>query len=89
VVLLRAMARIRVQELAESNLCQPGVEMLKKSKKKKRVRAAKPLAVFAGLACMSPSKKCDKQLTHIVRVRHSIVLFFISLLDILLKNLIF
>jgi hypothetical protein len=62
------MARIRVQQLAESNLCQPDVEMLKMSKKKKRVRGAKPLAVFAGLACTSPSKKCDKQLTHIVRV---------------------
>jgi hypothetical protein len=51
------MAGIRVQQLAESNLCQPGVEMLKKSRKEKRVWAAKSLAVFVGLACTGPKQK--------------------------------
>jgi hypothetical protein len=51
------MARIRVQQLAGCNLSQPDVEMLIKSKKKKRVRAAKSLAVFAGLACTEPKQK--------------------------------
>jgi hypothetical protein len=57
VVLLRAIARIRVQQLAGCNLCQPEKEMLKKSKKKKRVRAAKSLAVFTGLAYTGPKQK--------------------------------
>jgi hypothetical protein len=44
------------------------VEMMIKIKRKKKVRAHKLLAVFARLAYTSPGKKCDKQLTHIVRV---------------------
>jgi hypothetical protein len=40
----------------------------KRSKGKKSVRAHKLLAFFARLAYTSPGKKCDKQLTHIVRV---------------------
>jgi len=43
----------------------------KRSKEKRRVRVSKTLAVFARLAYTSPGKKCDKQLTHIVRVRFS------------------
>jgi hypothetical protein len=42
--------------------------MMINGQREKNVRAAKPLAVFARLAFTSPGKKCDKQLTHIVRV---------------------
>jgi len=41
---------------------------IKNQKKKRGVRVSKTLAVFARLAFTSPGKKCDKQLTHIVRV---------------------
>jgi hypothetical protein len=42
--------------------------MMKKIKKKKRVRAHTQPPLFARLAYTSPGKKCDEQLTHIVRV---------------------
>jgi len=38
---------------------------------------SKTLAVFARLAYTSPGKKCDKQLTHIVRVSGWFVIFLI------------
>jgi len=49
----------------------------KRSKEKRRVRVSKTLAVFARLAYTSPGKKCDKQLTHIVRVSGWFVIFLI------------
>ena len=52
----------------EFYLSQPGCGMMINGQREKNVRAAKPLAVFARLAFTSPGKKCDKQLTHIVRV---------------------
>ena len=39
-----------------------------KDQKKKEGSADKPLALFARLAFTSPGKKCDKQLSFIVRV---------------------
>jgi hypothetical protein len=39
-----------------------------------RVRVQEPLQICLG--CRSKSKKCDKQLTHIVRVRFSLFLIF-------------
>jgi hypothetical protein len=39
-----------------------------------RIRVPEPLQSCLG--CRSKSKKCDKQLTHIVRVSKSIMLFF-------------
>jgi hypothetical protein len=63
------VARIRVQQLAGCTLCQPDAEMLIKSKEEKRVRAAKSLTVFAGLACRATSKNRDKPIKHTVRVR--------------------
>jgi hypothetical protein len=38
-----------------------------------RVRVQEPLQICLG--CRSKSKKCDKQLTHIVRVRHRVLVF--------------
>jgi hypothetical protein len=43
--------------------------------KKKSVRAHTQHPLFARLAFTSPGKKCDKQLTHIVRVIASALLF--------------
>jgi hypothetical protein len=62
------VARIRVQQLAGRNLSQPLVEMLIKSKEEKRVRAAKSLADFVGLACRATSKNRDEPINFIVRV---------------------
>jgi len=45
-----------------------GCNGYKRLKEKRGVRVSKTLAVFARLAYTSPGKKCDKQLTHIVRV---------------------
>ena len=40
-----------------------------------RVRVQRPLQIC--LECRSKSKKCDKQLTHIVRVRRSCFILFV------------
>jgi hypothetical protein len=48
----------------------------KRSKEKRGVRVSKTLAVFARLAYTSPGKKCDKQLTHIVRVISRFIFIF-------------
>jgi hypothetical protein len=49
--------------------------MMINGQREKNVRADKPLMVFARLAFTSPGKNRDKQLTHIVRVSKSAVIF--------------
>jgi len=59
-----------------------GCHGYKRSKEERGVRVSKTLAVFARLAFTSPGKKCDKQLTHIVRVIGCLLLisFYFSML---------
>jgi hypothetical protein len=71
VVLLWAMARIRVQPAVGSNLSQPIVEMLIKIKEEKRIRAAKSLMVLCWAGVHVTSKNRDKPIKHTVRVRFS------------------
>ena len=62
-----------VQIVSEPEICQGAKFKLRADA---RVRVQEPLQIC--LECRSKSKKCDKQLTHIVRVRFSCNLFFCS-----------
>jgi hypothetical protein len=56
---------VAVQTNSEPEICQGTGFKLRADE---RVRVQQPLQIC--LDCRSKSKKCDKQLTHIVRVRH-------------------
>jgi hypothetical protein len=81
--LSRSQKTVKMQDLYCVQVSVSGCKMLNEfiwpaeqgmminDQKKKNVRAHKLLALFARLAYTSPGKKCDKQLTHIVRVSGS------------------
>ena len=63
-----AGAGIRVHQRLGILLVPAEQGMMIKDQKKKRVRADKPLAFFARLACTSPGKNRDKLIYFIDRV---------------------
>jgi len=64
--ILLSITRVAVQIVSEPEICQ-GIGF--KMRADARVRVQQPLQIC--LECRSKSKKCDKQLTHIVRVSFS------------------
>ena len=66
---------VAIQTISEPENCQ-GAEF--KLRADERVRVQQPLQICLG--CRSKSKKCDKQLTHIVRVMRSLFILFFMLL---------
>jgi len=54
---------VAIQAVSEPEICQGAGFKLRADE---RVRVQQPLQICLG--CRSESKKCDKQLTHIVRV---------------------
>jgi len=63
----RHLRSVAMQVISEAEICH-GTEFLLRADA--RVRVQEPLQIC--LECRSKSKKCDKQITHIVRVTSSV-----------------
>ena len=66
--ILRAGERVRVQDVEQIYMASRAKNDDKRSKEKRKFGPILNIRFLLGWPSRSPGKKCDKQLTHIVRV---------------------